>query len=53
MEIIVKVGKCGMVILVMNMVGWGIDIKLDLDVYKFGGLVVIGMECYESCWIDL
>lgn len=38
--------------IVINMVGWGIDIKLGLGVKEFGGLVVIGIEWYELWWID-
>lgn len=38
--------------IVINMVGWGIDIKLGFGVREFGGLVVIGIEWYEFCCID-
>lgn len=34
------------------MVGCGIDIKFGEGVCEFGGLCVIGIECYESCCID-
>lgn len=50
-DIIVEVGIKGVVIIVTNMVGCGIDIKFGDDV-KNVGLVVIGIECYESCRID-
>lgn len=28
------------------------DIKFGEGVKEFGGFVVVGMECYELCWID-
>lgn len=34
------------------MVGCGMDIKFGLGVFELGGLVVIGIECYELCCID-
>lgn len=52
MDIIENVGYKGVVIIVINMVGCGIDIKLGEGVVEVGGFVVIGIECYELCCID-
>lgn len=52
-EIIAKAGQPGMVTLATNMAGRGTDIKLSSEVYKLGGLAVIGTERHESRRIDL
>lgn len=51
-EVVVEVGKLGNVIIVINMAGWGMDIKIGQEVKDSGGLVIIGIECYDFCWVD-
>lgn len=38
--------------IVINMVGRGVDIKFIDEIKEFGGLYIIGIERYESCRID-
>jgi len=51
-EIISKAGQKGAVTLATNMAGRGVDIKLDEETEKLGGLFVIGTERHESRRID-
>lgn len=51
-DIVVEVGYVGVVIIVINMVGCGMDIKLSEEVKKVGGLVIVGIECYDLCCVD-
>jgi preprotein translocase subunit SecA len=50
--IIEKAGAKGAITLATNIAGRGTDIKLDPEVIKLGGLVVIGSERHESRRID-
>ena len=51
-EIIKNAGKKGMVTIATNMAGRGVDIKLDDEVKKLGGLFIMGTERHESRRID-
>ncbi len=51
-EIISHAGEKGAVTVATNMAGRGVDIKLEKDVDKSGGLYVIGTERHESRRID-
>lgn len=50
--IIEKAGEKGAITLATNMAGRGTDIKINKDVVKLGGLVVLGSERHESRRID-
>ncbi|MBQ6354894.1 preprotein translocase subunit SecA [Candidatus Saccharibacteria bacterium] len=50
--IIEKAGAKGAVTLATNMAGRGTDIKIDNEVKKLGGLVVIGSERHDSRRVD-
>ena len=51
-HIIAQAGKRGAVTVATNMAGRGVDIKLDDEVKKLGGLHIIGPERHESRRID-
>ncbi|MFA5932920.1 MAG: preprotein translocase subunit SecA [Microgenomates group bacterium] len=51
-EIIAKAGQKGAVTVATNMAGRGVDIQLDANANKAGGLMVIGTERHESRRID-
>lgn len=51
-EIIKDAGKLGAVTIATNMAGRGVDIKIDDDVRKLGGLFILGTERHESRRID-
>jgi len=51
-EIIAKAGVKGAVTVATNMAGRGVDIKIDEEVKKLGGLYIIGTERHESRRID-
>ncbi|WP_457564215.1 preprotein translocase subunit SecA [Caminibacter sp.] len=51
-EIIAQAGKKGAVTVATNMAGRGVDIKIDDEVRKLGGLYIIGTERHESRRID-
>ncbi len=51
-QIIKDAGKKGTVTIATNMAGRGVDIKLDDEVKKLGGLYIIGTERHESRRID-
>ncbi len=51
-EIIAKAGRKGAVTVATNMAGRGVDIKIDEEVKKLGGLYIIGTERHESRRID-
>lgn len=51
-EIIKDAGKLGSVTIATNMAGRGVDIKIDEEVRKLGGLFIIGTERHESRRID-
>jgi len=51
-EIIAKAGIKGAVTVATNMAGRGVDIKIDDEVRKLGGLYIIGTERHESRRID-
>lgn len=51
-EIISKAGQKGKITVSTNMAGRGVDIKIDEDVEKLGGLYVLGIERYENRRID-
>ncbi len=51
-QIIKDAGKKGMVTIATNMAGRGVDIKLDDEVKKLGGLFIMGTERHESRRID-
>jgi len=51
-EIIAQAGKKGAVTVATNMAGRGVDIKIDDEVKKLGGLYIIGTERHESRRID-
>ncbi|QCT94743.1 preprotein translocase subunit SecA [Caminibacter mediatlanticus TB-2] len=51
-EIIAKAGQKGAVTVATNMAGRGVDIKIDDEVRKLGGLYIIGTERHESRRID-
>ncbi|WP_456449370.1 preprotein translocase subunit SecA [Hydrogenimonas sp.] len=51
-EIIKDAGKKGAVTIATNMAGRGVDIKIDDEVRKLGGLYIIGTERHESRRID-
>ena len=51
-QIIAEAGKRGAVTVATNMAGRGVDIKIDDDVRKLGGLYIIGTERHESRRID-
>ncbi len=51
-EIIAQAGVKGAVTIATNMAGRGTDIKIDEEVKKLGGLLVIGTERHESRRID-
>ncbi len=50
--IIADAGKKGAVTVATNMAGRGVDIKIDDEVKKLGGLYIIGTERHESRRID-
>ncbi len=45
-------GQKGAVTVATNMAGRGVDIKIDDEVRKLGGLAIIGTERHESRRID-
>ncbi len=51
-EIIAQAGKKGAVTVATNMAGRGVDIKIDDEVKKLGGLFILGTERHESRRID-
>ncbi len=51
-QIIKDAGKKGTVTIATNMAGRGVDIKIDDEVKKLGGLYIIGTERHESRRID-
>ncbi len=51
-EIIKHAGKKGAVTIATNMAGRGVDIKVDDEVKKLGGLYIIGTERHENRRID-
>jgi len=51
-EIIAQAGRKGAVTVATNMAGRGVDIKIDDEVRKLGGLYIIGTERHESRRID-
>ncbi len=51
-QIIKDAGKKGMVTIATNMAGRGVDIKIDDEVKKLGGLFIMGTERHESRRID-
>ncbi len=51
-EIIKDAGKRGAVTIATNMAGRGVDIKIDDEIKKLGGLYIIGTERHESRRID-
>ena len=51
-KIIKDAGKKGAVTIATNMAGRGVDIKIDDEVRKLGGLYIIGTERHESRRID-
>ncbi|RDU71894.1 preprotein translocase subunit SecA [Helicobacter anseris] len=51
-EIIKDAGKKGAVTIATNMAGRGVDIKLEEEIKKLGGLYIIGTERHESRRID-
>src|SRR3954468_23140477 len=51
-EIIINAGQVGAVTIATNMAGRGVDIKIDDQVRKLGGLYVLGTERHESRRID-
>ncbi|MCX2682807.1 preprotein translocase subunit SecA [Campylobacter sp. MIT 21-1685] len=50
--VIADAGKKGAVTIATNMAGRGVDIKIDDEVRKLGGLYIIGTERHESRRID-
>jgi len=51
-EIIAKAGKKKAVTIATNMAGRGVDIKIDDEVAKLGGLFILGTERHESRRVD-
>lgn len=51
-EIVAGAGRKGALTIATNMAGRGTDIKLDPDVRKNGGLVIIGSERHDARRID-
>ncbi len=51
-EIIKNAGEKGAVTVATNMAGRGVDIKIDDEVRKLGGLFILGTERHESRRID-
>lgn len=51
-EIVANAGKKGSITIATNMAGRGTDIKIDHDVRKNGGLVIIGSERHDARRID-
>ncbi len=51
-EIIAKAGMKKAVTVATNMAGRGVDIKIDNEIKKIGGLYIIGTERHESRRID-
>ncbi|MDR0665148.1 MAG: preprotein translocase subunit SecA [Helicobacteraceae bacterium] len=51
-QIIAQAGQKSMVTIATNMAGRGVDIKLDDETRKLGGLFIIGTERHESRRID-
>ncbi len=51
-EIIKDAGQKGAVTVATNMAGRGVDIKIDDEVRKLGGLAILGTERHESRRID-
>ncbi|MRI58075.1 MAG: preprotein translocase subunit SecA [Epsilonproteobacteria bacterium] len=51
-QIIAQAGKKGAVTVATNMAGRGVDIKIDDEVRKLGGLFILGTERHESRRID-
>ena len=51
-EIVARAGEKGAVTISTNMAGRGTDIKLGAGVEELGGLLVIGLQRYESSRVD-
>ncbi len=51
-EIIAQAGKKGAVTVATNMAGRGVDIKINDEVKRLGGLYILGTERHESRRID-
>jgi len=51
-EIIAQAGKKKAVTIATNMAGRGVDIKIDDEVKKLGGLFILGTERHESRRVD-
>jgi preprotein translocase subunit SecA len=51
-HVIQKAGKKGAVTIATNMAGRGVDIKIDDEINKLGGLAIVGTERHESRRID-
>jgi len=51
-QIIAQAGKKGAVTIATNMAGRGVDIQIDDEVRKLGGLFILGTERHESRRID-
>ncbi|WP_291492229.1 preprotein translocase subunit SecA [Desulfurella sp.] len=51
-EIIAQAGKKKAVTIATNMAGRGVDIKIDEEVAKLGGLFILGTERHESRRVD-
>ncbi|HHS48811.1 MAG TPA: preprotein translocase subunit SecA [Desulfurella acetivorans] len=51
-EIIAQAGKKKAVTIATNMAGRGVDIKIDDEVAKLGGLFILGTERHESRRVD-
>lgn len=51
-QIILDAGAKGAVTIATNMAGRGVDIKIDNEIKKLGGLYIIGTERHESRRID-
>lgn len=51
-EIVAKAGEVGAVTIATNMAGRGTDIKINDEVIKLGGLLILGTERHESRRID-
>ncbi|WP_134321959.1 accessory Sec system translocase SecA2 [Cumulibacter soli] len=51
-EIIARAGESGRVTVSTQMAGRGVDIRLDDDAHKAGGLLVVGLGRYDSPRLD-
>ncbi|KKS26383.1 MAG: Protein translocase subunit SecA [Parcubacteria group bacterium GW2011_GWA2_42_11] len=51
-QIIAKAGERGAVTIATNMAGRGVDIKINEEVKKFGGLHILGTQRHEARRID-